>query len=73
MTVNEFRESLIYNEPDIDYKGKNYSICHPKDKYYIFSEDDPAVNDLVFNSVDDMLDHWILEGRTLREIIPDID
>ena len=55
------------------YKGKNYSICHPKDKYYIFSEDDPAVNDLVFNSVDDMLDHWILEGRTLREIIPDID
>ena len=73
MTVNEFRESLIYNEPDIGYKGQNYSICHPKDKYYIFSEDDPAVNDLDFNSVDDMLDHWILEGRTLREIIPDID
>ncbi len=55
-------------------KERTIRFAIQKDKYYIFfSEDDPAVNDLVFNSVDDMLDHWILEGRTLREIIPDID
>ncbi len=73
MTANEFRESLICNEPDISYQGKNYSICHPEERYYIFSEDDLAVNDLVFESADDLLDHWILGGKPLREIIPEID
>lgn len=73
MTVDEFRDSLFYNEPNFGYNGKEYWICHPEDKFYVSSEDNPADEELVFDSVDDMLDHWIIQGKPLREIVPDID
>ena len=72
MTVKEFKDLLLYNEPEFEYNGKAYSICSPDGNFYVLSEDNPADDDLVFNSVDDMLDHWIIQGKPLREIIPDI-
>lgn len=73
MTVNEFKESLLYNEPTFGYKGKEYSICSPENKYYVLSEDNPADSELEFDSIDDLLDRWMIQGKPLRDIISDID
>ncbi|MFT9078688.1 hypothetical protein [Ethanoligenens sp.] len=73
MTVNAFIKILACNEPDFSYNGQNYSICWPDGKYYVTAEDSPNDVDLVFQDVDDLLDHWIIQGQPLRLIIPKID
>lgn len=73
MTVDQFKESLQYNEPDFGYKGKEYSICSPNGKFYVIAEDNPDDSNLEFESIDELLDNWIIQGKTLREIVPDID
>ncbi len=70
MTLNDFRSLLICNEPDFSYNGQVYSICSPDGKYYVTASDSPGDVDLVFASVDDLLDHWIIQGKPLREILP---
>lgn len=73
MTVDRFKEIMQCNEPDFGYNGKEYSICHPKDKFYVWSEDQPADTDLEFDTLDDLLDRWVIQGKPLREILPYID
>ena len=73
MTVKRFKEIMLYNEPSFGYGGKEYSICHPGDKFYVWSEDQPEDVDLEFDSIDELLNGWLIHGRTLREILPDID
>lgn len=73
MTVEKFKEIMPYNEPSFGYRGKEYSICHPKDKFYVWSEDQPEDVELKFDSVDNLLDGWMIHGKTLREILPEID
>lgn len=73
MTAKAFADMLLYNEPSFGYQGKEYSVCSPDGKYYVTAEDSPGDVDLVFESVDDLLDHWIIQGKALRDIIPEID
>lgn len=73
MTVEKFKEIMLYNEPSFGYQGKEYSICHPKDTFYVWSEDQPEDTNLEFFDLDDLLDRWVIQGKTLREILPDID
>ena len=62
MTVKQFKEIMEYNEPDFGYRGEEYSICWPNGVYYVTA-----------SSVDEMLDHWLIQGKPLREILPEID
>ena len=64
---------LYYNEPTFTYNGKEYSICHPEDKYYVTAEDRPEDAELEFNSPDDLLDNWIIQGKLLGEICEQIN
>ena len=73
MTVEKFKEIIQYNEPSFGYRGKEYSICHPADKFYVWSEDQPQDNDLEFNDANDLLEHWMIHGRPFKDILPDID
>ena len=73
MTVDEFMEMLYFNEPDFCYNGCMYSICHPKEQFYVSEEENPEANELVFDSVEDLLDNWMIQGKPLREIIPNIE
>lgn len=73
MTVEKFKEIMPYNEPSFSYCGKEYSICHPKDTFYVWSEDRPEDSSLEFSDLDDLLDHWMIHGKPLRQILPDID
>ena len=72
MTVKAFKELLVCNEPDFEYNGQIYSICCPHKTYYVTASDSPDDIDLEFSSVDDMLDHWLIQGKPLRAILPDI-
>lgn len=72
MTVEAFKEIMLCNEPAFDYNGEEYSICWPNGKYYVTASDNPDDVKLVFKSVDDLLDHWIIQGKKLRDILPEI-
>ena len=73
MTVDLFKEIMSCNEPDFGYNGQEYSICWPDGKYYVTASDSPDDVNLEFNSLDDLLDHWIIQGKPLRQILPYID
>ena len=71
MTVEDFKDMMMYNEPDFSYNGQEYSICSPNGKYYVLASDSPHDVDLEFDTLDDLLDHWMIQGRPLRGILPD--
>lgn len=73
MTIDAFKDMMMCNEPDFSYNGQNYSVCCPDGKYYVTASDSPGDIDLVFDSLDDLLDRWIIQGRPFREIVPNIE
>ena len=73
MNVSEFAEVLTYQEPSFGYNGKEYSICSPDGNFYVTAEDSPGDSELVFSSVADLLNNWIIQGKPLKDIVPDID
>lgn len=72
MTLEQFVQMLSCNEPDFQYMGGEYSICSPNGKYYVTSSDNPSDIDLEFDTLDDLLNNWIIKGKPLREILSDI-
>ncbi|WP_312060424.1 hypothetical protein [Anaerotignum sp.] len=73
MNIDQFKDLLDYSEPSFGYNGKEYAISSPNGKFYVWAEDRPQDIDLEFESKDDLLDNWNIQGKTLREIIELID
>ena len=73
MTVDSFKEMMQCNEPDFAYNGEKYSICWPRGKYYVTASDSPSDADLEFDTLDDLLDRWMIQGHPLRHILQDIE
>lgn len=73
MTVDQFKEMMMFNEPDFQYHGQDYSVCSPNGKYYVTASDSPADINLEFDTLDDLLDHWLIQGHKFRDIVSDID
>ena len=71
MTVEQFKDIIRYNEPEFLYKGTVYSICHPCEIFYVYSEKHPEYLDLAFSSIDDLLNNWMIDGKPFRELLPD--
>lgn len=69
MNIDQFKDLLDYSEPSFGYNGKEYAISSPNGKFYVWAEDRPRDIDLEFESKDDLLDNWNIQGKTLREII----
>lgn len=72
MTVEKFRDIIRYNEPYFLFQGKTYSICHPDTMFYARCDDWPVDQDIAFQDVDDLLERWVIEGRPLKDILPEI-
>lgn len=72
MTVKDFREMMMCNEPDFTYNGQEYSICSPDGKYYVMASDSPGDINLEFDTLDDLLGGWMIQGKTLQEVLPEI-
>ena len=73
MTVEQFKDLMLCNEPEFGYNGQKYSICSPNGKYYVTATDSPGDAELEFDTLDLLLDCWIIQGRPLREILSDTD
>lgn len=73
MNIDQFKDLLDYSEPSFGYNGKEYAISSPNDKFYVWAEDRPQDVDLEFQSKDDLLDNWNIQGKALREIIELLD
>ena len=72
MTADRFKEIMLCNEPDFGYRGEKYSVCNPNGKYYVTASDNSSDADLEFETLEGLLDYWIVQGRRLRDILPDI-
>lgn len=68
MTIKEFRET-IWNDLEFGYNGKWYYIC-PMDGKYSCGEANK--DDTIFHSIDDMLEHFIIQGKPLKDVLPNI-
>lgn len=73
MTVEQFAEMMMCNEPEFSYNGQDYSICRPDGRYYVTASDSPSDIELEFATLEDLLDSWMIQGRPLRTILSDID
>lgn len=73
MKVDDFKDIMMCNEPDFGYNGQKYSICSPNGKYYVTASDSPGDVDLEFDSLDDLLDNWTVQGKPFREVLPEIE
>ena len=71
MDIEEFKEMMCCNEPEFMYNGEKYSICNPDGNYYVLASDSPGDEDLVFETLDDLLENWIIQGKPLKEILPE--
>ena len=73
MTAEEFSDMMYWAEPDFEYHGEQYSICHPDQRYYVLASDRPEDKELAFDTAEELLDRWLTQGKTLREILPEIE
>lgn len=73
MQVGAFKEMLMVNEPSFEYNGKEYAIASPNGVFCVYAEDSPSDEDLLFQTADDLLEHWIIQGKPLKEIVRELD
>lgn len=73
MTVEQFKEIMSCNEPTFSYNGQEYSICWPDGRYYAAVVDSSDDTVEVFESLDDLLENWTIQGKRLKDIIKDIE
>lgn len=64
---------LLVNEPSFEYNGKEYTIAQPKGFFTVYAEDSPSDEDLVFETSDDLLEHWMIQGKPLKDIVSELD
>lgn len=73
MRIDDFKEMLLVNEPSFDYNGFEYAISQPNGAFCVYAEDSPADEDLLFDTVDDLLENWMIQGKPLKDILEELD
>lgn len=78
MTLTAFVNILGYSEPEFKYHGKWYTICwegnvFPDVDFGVATCDRTGDEFPTFHGLDDLLDNCIIEGKSLREILPEIE
>lgn len=77
MSIEDFKDIMTVNDIAFDYQGKEYYIfqgtncCVVGDYASDESQTFDKFEDLDAN-LDDTLNHWMVEGKPLKEIIKDI-
>lgn len=72
LTVDKAVEHIMNNEPPFDYKGVEYMICFPDGKFHCGIVDKP-LEDKVFDSIEDVLNNWIIDGKNFKKIINEVN
>lgn len=72
MKIADFVDVLMCNEPTFDYNGTEYNICYIKNQFYIGISGDEST-DKVFDTVDEMLNDYYIDGKPLKQIVDKIN
>lgn len=72
MKIVDFVDVLMCNEPTFDYNGTEYSICFVKNRFYIGISGDESTDE-IFNTVDEMLNNYYIDGKPLKQIVDKIN
>lgn len=72
LTIDQAIEHIMNDEPPFIYKGVEYMICFPDGKFHCGITDKPQ-DDLIFDTIEDVLDKWIIDNHRFRDIISDIN
>lgn len=70
VTLEQLKEELVTDDIAFSYKDKNYVIC-PLEKFYA-GESGNDEDDNSFDTFEEMVNSWIIEGKPLRDIIDKI-
>ncbi|MEG1525692.1 MAG: hypothetical protein RR475_11850 [Clostridia bacterium] len=68
MTERAFREMIACNEPLFTFRGVDYQILQPTEQFLAGPADNEN-HDEWFNTVDDLLNNWKLDGVLLKEAL----
>jgi hypothetical protein len=72
MTANAFLTLLETTEPCFDFRGKEYQICTISGRFLVgFSDNEDS--DQWFDTAEDLLNNWELDGIPLRKALPEIN
>lgn len=78
MTIDQFKENTLTNDLSFFYKNKEYFIFLLNDGYHV-GEYHNESNTMVFGKrkdvdkdFNDMIENWIIEGKSLKNIINQI-
>ncbi|MDU2283359.1 hypothetical protein [Clostridium sp.] len=69
MKIEDLKGELETNDISFSYNNKEYSIC-PLDKIYAgecLNDDDNS-----FDTFEEMINNWIVDGKKFKDIIKDI-
>jgi hypothetical protein len=70
-SINEFVDDLKnFYDLEFKYRGKTYSIC-PLDGAFVAGEADGEDN--MFETLEDLLERFTLEGKPLRDAVLDLE
>lgn len=67
----QLKEELITNDMMFIYNNKAYTIC-PWNKDSVSACTAGLDDNQDFAGIDDLLDNWLIEGKTLKDIIDKI-
>lgn len=70
MKLEDLKIELETDDISFSYKDKEYSIC-PLNKIYAGECCNDEDNNS-FDTFEEMVDNWIIDGKTLKDIINDI-
>lgn len=70
VSLKQLHDELITNDISFSYKDKEYVIC-PLNKFCVGEAGNDEDNQS-FDTFDDMISNWIIEGRPLKDIVDQI-
>lgn len=71
MNRKEIKEWLECNEPVFEYQGKEYGICFVEGKF-VAGEVGKEENDQTFDTVEELLQYWKIEGMPFYDVAKEI-
>ncbi|WP_300347845.1 hypothetical protein [Clostridium sp.] len=72
MELNDLKYQSETDDIKFNYKNKEYVICLLRGKYYS-GEAGNDKDDNSFDSFEDMADKWIIQGKSLKDVVKDIE
>ncbi|ERK30196.1 hypothetical protein [Clostridium intestinale] len=71
MNKEKLKNEIEKNDVIFRYNNKYYSICYFRDKYSVY-ETDVEHSEQRFNSFEEMIENFNIEGKAFKDVIGEI-